>query len=238
MIIMSKETSNYSVVVNGVSKVYRMSESLEVDALTDVSFKLKKGEFVAIVGPSGSGKSTLMNILGTIDKPTNGEVYIDGIPTSKMNGNELAEFRNKKLGFVFQAYNLITGLDAEKNVELPLMTVNMSDFERSEKAQKLLVRLGLGERLKMRPTQLSGGEQQRVAIARALINEPALILADEPTGNLDTHSGDEVIKLLKSICKGGHVTIVMVTHNLDIAKYCDRIIHIKDGKIEKQEVLA
>lgn len=238
MIIMSKETSNYSVVVNSVSKVYRMSESLEVDALTDVSFKLKKGEFVAIVGPSGSGKSTLMNILGTIDKPTNGEVYIDGIPTSKMNGNELAEFRNKKLGFVFQAYNLITGLDAEKNVELPLMTVNMSDSERSEKAQKLLVRLGLGERLKMRPTQLSGGEQQRVAIARALINEPALILADEPTGNLDTHSGDEVIKLLKSICKVGHVTIVMVTHNLDIAKYCDRIIHIKDGKIEKQEVLA
>ncbi len=235
---MPKETSKYSVIATGVSKVYKMSESLEVDALTAVSFKLKQGEFVAIVGPSGSGKSTLMNILGTIDKPTSGEVYIDGIPTSKMNGNELAEFRNKKLGFVFQSYNLITGLDAEKNVELPLMTASLSDSDRRDKAQKLLVRLGLGERLKMRPTQLSGGEQQRVAIARALVNNPALILADEPTGNLDTHSGDEVIKLLKSICRDGHVTIVMVTHNLDIAKYCDRIIHIKDGKLEKQEVLA
>jgi ABC-type lipoprotein export system ATPase subunit len=226
------------VIASGVSKVYKMSESLEVDALTDVSFKLKQGEFVAIVGPSGSGKSTLMNIMGTIDKPSHGEIYIDGTPTSKMNGDELAEFRNKKLGFVFQAYNLITGLDAEKNVELPLMTASMSDSERRGKAQKLLVRLGLGERLKMRPTQLSGGEQQRVAIARALVNDPALILADEPTGNLDTHSGYEVIKLLKSICKSGHVTIVMVTHNIDIAKYCDRIIHIKDGRIEKQEVLA
>ena len=235
---MSKKATKYSVIASGVSKVYKMSESLEVDALTDVSFKLKQGEFVAIVGPSGSGKSTLMNIMGTIDKPSHGEIYIDGTPTSKMNGDELAEFRNKKLGFVFQAYNLITGLDAEKNVELPLMTASMSDSERRGKAQKLLVRLGLGERLKMRPTQLSGGEQQRVAIARALVNDPALILADEPTGNLDTHSGYEVIKLLKSICKSGHVTIVMVTHNIDIAKYCDRIIHIKDGRIEKQEVLA
>jgi putative ABC transport system ATP-binding protein len=228
----------YSVVVKGISRVYRMSETLEVDALTDVSFKLKRGEFVAIVGPSGSGKSTLMNILGTIDKPTSGEVYIDGIPTSSMSGDALAEFRNKKLGFVFQAYNLVTGLDAGKNVELPLMTENMPEAERKGKAEKLLVHLGLGERLRMRPTQLSGGEQQRVAIARALVNSPALILADEPTGNLDTHSGDEVIKLLKNICKGGRVTVVMVTHNLDIAKYCDRIIYIKDGRLEKQEVLT
>ncbi len=235
---MPKETPKYSVVVEGVSKVYKMSESLEVDALTNVSFKLKQGEFVAIVGPSGSGKSTLMNILGTIDRPTKGEVYIDGIPTSKMGGDALADFRNKKLGFVFQAYNLVTGLNAQKNVELPLMTTNMSDSKRREKAERLLVRLGLGERLRMQPMKLSGGEQQRVAIARALVNDPALILADEPTGNLDTHSGDEVIKLLKSISRSGAVTIVMVTHNLDIAKYCDRIIHIKDGKIEKEEVLA
>jgi putative ABC transport system ATP-binding protein len=235
---MAGEKEKYSVVVKNISRVYRMSETLEVDALSDVSFRLKKGEFVAIVGPSGSGKSTLMNILGTIDKPTGGEVYIDGVPTSRMNGDELAEFRNKKLGFVFQAYNLITGLDAERNVELPLMTENMSESERHEKATNMLVRLGLGERLKMKPTQLSGGEQQRVAIARALVNNPALILADEPTGNLDTHSGDEVIKLLRSISRGGRVTVVMVTHNLDIAKYCDRIIHIKDGKLEKQEVLT
>ena len=238
MMQMAGEKEKYSVVVKNISRVYRMSETLEVDALSDVSFRLKKGEFVAIVGPSGSGKSTLMNILGTIDKPTGGEVYIDGVPTSRMNGDELAEFRNKKLGFVFQAYNLITGLDAERNVELPLMTENMSESERHEKATNMLVRLGLGERLKMKPTQLSGGEQQRVAIARALVNNPALILADEPTGNLDTHSGDEVIKLLRSISRGGRVTVVMVTHNLDIAKYCDRIIHIKDGKLEKQEVLT
>ncbi len=224
-------------VASGVSKIYSAG-SVEVDALSGISFKLRRGEFVAIVGPSGSGKSTLMHILGTIDKPTKGAVYIDGILTSGMGGAELAEFRNKKLGFVFQAYNLIPGLDAEKNVELPLMTMSMSDSERRRKAETLLVRLGLGERLKMRPTQLSGGEQQRVAIARALVNDPALILADEPTGNLDTHSGDEVIKLLRRVSKSGNVTVVMVTHNLDIAKYCDRIIHIKDGKIEKQEVLA
>jgi putative ABC transport system ATP-binding protein len=227
---------NYSVKVSNLSKTY-LSGEVEVKALNDVSFTLKEGEFVAIVGPSGSGKSTLMHMLGTIDKPTKGEIYIDGIPTSKMTGDELAEFRNKKLGFIFQAYNLIAGLDAEKNVELPLMTTNMSDEMRKSKAEKLLVQLGLGNRLKQRPNKLSGGEQQRVAIARALVNDPTLILADEPTGNLDTKSGDDVIRLLKSISKSGKVTIVMVTHNFDITKHCDKIIHIKDGKLEKIEVV-
>jgi len=227
--------SNYAVEVKNLSKVYK-SGTIEVDALIDVSFSLKKGEFAAIVGPSGSGKSTLMHILGTIDKPTMGEVYIDGIATSEMDGNKLAEFRNTKLGFVFQAFNLVNGLDATMNVELPLMVSPLSMEDRKERAYKILTQLGLGERLKLKPTQLSGGQQQRVAVARALINNPTLVLADEPTGNLDTKSGEEVIKLFKDICRTNNVTIVMVTHNPDITKRCDRVIHIKDGRLEKIEV--
>ncbi|MCL5239361.1 MAG: ABC transporter ATP-binding protein [Candidatus Marsarchaeota archaeon] len=222
-----------SVKIQDVSKIY-VSGEIRVKALDKVSFALKPGEFVAIVGPSGSGKSTLMNLLGTIDKPSTGEVYIDGTPTSRMSGDQLADFRNRKLGFIFQAYNLIPGLDAEKNVEMPLMTRDMPQEERKRRADKLLEQLGLGERLKLRPTQLSGGEQQRVAIARALVSEPALILADEPTGNLDTKTGNEVIKLLKEVSKSRHVTIVMVTHNPDLTKHCDRVIHIRDGRIEKE----
>jgi putative ABC transport system ATP-binding protein len=222
----------YAVKVEDISKIYN-SGGVEVKALEHISFALKEGEFVAILGPSGSGKSTLMHILGTIDKPTKGEVYIDGTPTSKMNEDEIAEFRNKKLGFVFQAYNLINGLDAEKNVVLPLMASNMPEKERVKRADDLLARLGLSHRLKQKPPKMSGGEQQRVAIARALVNNPSLILADEPTGNLDTKSGDEVIKLLGEVSKSGNVTIVMVTHNVDLTKYCDRVIYIKDGKIEK-----
>lgn len=225
----------YSVKVDNISKIYKSGE-IEVAALEGISFTLKEGDFAAIVGPSGSGKSTLMNILGTIDRPSHGEVYIDGIATSKMNGDKLAEFRNKKLGFIFQAFNLINGLDAEKNVELPLLAGPTPEAERREKAEKLLIRLGLGHRLKLKPTQLSGGEQQRVAVARALVNNPTLILADEPTGNLDSKSGDEVIKLLREISQTGNVTIIMVTHNLDITKYCDKVIYIKDGKMEKQVV--
>jgi putative ABC transport system ATP-binding protein len=226
----------YSVRVENVSKTYE-SGDIVVKALEGISFTLREGDFAAIVGPSGSGKSTLMNILGTIDRPTHGEVYIDGVPTSRMDGDELAEFRNKKLGFVFQAFNLIVGLDAEKNVEMPLMVNTMSNETRKEKADRLLSRLGMGHRLKNNPTQLSGGEQQRVAIARALVNDPTLILADEPTGNLDTKSGEEVIKLLREITKSGKVTMVMVTHNPDTTKLCDKIIYIKDGRMEKQEVL-
>ncbi|HIH49934.1 MAG: ABC transporter ATP-binding protein [Candidatus Micrarchaeaceae archaeon] len=231
-----KAKPDHSVVVKNVSKAYK-SESVEVDALIDVSFYLERGEFVAIIGPSGSGKSTLMHILGTIDKPTSGEVYIDGVATSEMDGDKLAEFRNKKLGFVFQAYNLVNGLNAEMNVELPLLVSPMSGKDRKERADEVLEQLGLGRRLKQKPNQLSGGQQQRVAIARALINKPALILADEPTGNLDTKAGDEVIKLFRDITKEQNVTIVMVTHNVDITRYCNRVIHIKDGRLEKIEVL-
>jgi putative ABC transport system ATP-binding protein len=233
---MDEKMPNYSVNVKNVYKTYK-SGDIEVKALEDVSFTFEKGEFAAIVGPSGSGKSTLMHILGTIDKPTKGEVYIDGIATSKMDGDKLAEFRNKKLGFVFQAFNLVNGLTAEMNVELPLMVNPMSGAERRKRADKLLTQLGLENRLTLKPTQLSGGQQQRVAVARALVNEPSLVLADEPTGNLDTKSGEEVIKLLKGISRDQNVTVVMVTHNPDITRRCDRVIHIKDGRLEKNEVL-
>jgi len=227
---------NYSVMLNKVSKVYK-SESVEVDALIDISFTLKRGEFVAIVGPSGSGKSTLMNVLGTIDKPTQGEIYIDGVATSKMDGDKLAEFRNQKLGFIFQAYNLVNGLTAEMNVQLPLMVNKMPQSERKERSDSLLTQLGLADRIRQKPNQLSGGQQQRVAIARALVNNPALVLADEPTGNLDTKSGEEVVKLFKRISRERKVTIIMVTHNPDITRFCDRVIHIKDGRVNKNEVI-
>ncbi len=227
----------FAVRVRDISKIYKTGD-MQVKALDKVSFSLKRGEFAAIVGPSGSGKSTLMNLLGTIDKPTSGEIYIDGLPISKMNGNDLASFRNKKLGFVFQAFNLITGMNAEENVELPLLVTNAHSSDRRKKADELLSGLGLGHRLQQKATNLSGGEQQRVALARALINDPVLILADEPTGNLDTRSSDDVIKLLVKICKERGVTIIMVTHNLALTKHCNRVIHIRDGKIEREEVLS
>ncbi|MDE1865866.1 MAG: ABC transporter ATP-binding protein [Candidatus Micrarchaeota archaeon] len=222
-------------VVKGLSKIFSSGDT-EITALDDVSFSIGRGEFAAIVGPSGSGKSSLMHILGTIDRPTRGEVYIDGVATSKMTGDQLAEFRNKKLGFVFQAFNLVPGLDAQRNVELPMMVSSVPEHERARRSKELLDMLGVGHRLKQRATQLSGGEQQRVAVARALVNNPSLILADEPTGNLDTHSKEEVMKLLKGISRRTSVTIVMVTHDPATTKHCDRIIHIKDGKVEKNEV--
>lgn len=226
--------ANYAVRADNVSKIYKTGD-VEVDALKNVSFTLKQGEFAAIVGPSGSGKSTLMHILGTIDKPTQGEVYIDGVPTSKMSGDVLADFRGRKLGFIFQAFNLINGLTTQDNVELPLMVMNVAESERKKRAEAILTHLGLGQRLHLTPNNISGGEQQRVAIARALINNPSLVLADEPTGNLDTKSGDVVLKMLKDICTSRNVTIVMVTHNVDITRHCDKVIHILDGEIEKIE---
>jgi putative ABC transport system ATP-binding protein len=225
-----------SVVVQGLSKTYNTND-IEVKALENVSFTLYRGEFVAIIGPSGSGKSTLMHILGTIDRPTSGEVFIDGIATSNMKGDALAEFRNTKLGFVFQAFNLVNGLNAEENVSLPLMVTKATHGERRARSDALLTKLGLKDRIHLKPTQLSGGQQQRVAVARALVNNPALILADEPTGNLDTKSKEDVMKLFKGISRDSNVTIVMVTHDPDTTRYCDRVIHIKDGRLEKNEVL-
>ncbi len=226
----------YSVKASNLVKVYK-SGGIEVKALDGVSFSLKEGEFAAIVGPSGSGKSTLMHILGTIDKQTSGDLYIDGISTKSMDGDALSEFRNQKLGFVFQAFNLIPGLTAEKNVELPLMVTRLPESERTKRADGLLGQLGLSGRTQLDVNKLSGGEQQRVALARALVNNPTLILADEPTGNLDSKSGDAVVHLLSKTCKESGVTIVMVTHNLETARFCDRIIFIKDGKIEKEKVM-
>lgn len=226
--------SVYSIQLKKVSKVYK-SSTIEVDAVNDVSFSIKRGEFASILGPSGSGKSTLMHLIGTIDKPTKGEVYIDDIPTSTMKENELSRFRNEKLGFVFQSFNLVNGITAEMNVELPLMVNSMSMKDRRRRADKMLIEQGLEERIKLRPNQLSGGQQQRVAIARALVNNPSIILADEPTGNLDSKAGDRVMRLFKEICKKQKdVTVLVVTHDQNIIKHCDHVIYIRDGRIEKE----
>ena len=232
------KSSDIAVKVDNVHKTY-ISGDVEVKAVMGISFTVKRGEFAAIVGPSGSGKSTLMNLIGTVDRPTSGSIYIDGEDISKMNDEQLAVFRNKHMGFVFQAFNLINGLTAQQNVFLPLLAnaTEVPEKERYAKAAELLSSLGLGERLHLPPSKLSGGEQQRVAIARALVNDPSLILADEPTGDLDTKSGENVVKLLSNVCKERDVTIIMITHNLEITSYCDKIIYVRDGKLEKEKVV-
>jgi len=212
-----------------VSKIYRM-DGVEVRALDNVSLKIEKGDFVSVVGPSGSGKSTLMHILGLLDKPTSGVVKLEGANVSFKNETMLAELRNKRIGFVFQAFNLLSRTSALANVELPLIYAGMSAQERYVQAKRLLEEIGLGQRLDHFPSQLSGGEKQRVAIARALINNPAIILADEPTGNLDSKSGLEILQILKDLHGKGN-TIVIVTHDLNIAKLAKRMIKMKDGKI-------
>lgn len=215
-------------------KIYR-SGSLEYPALRGISIGISKGEFVAIVGPSGSGKTTLLNLIGTLDSITRGEVYLNGKPVSKMKGNQLANFRNKTLGFVFQTYNLVPYLNVLENVELPLIASNTPRSKRHEKTKKVLEQLGLGDKLNKMPNELSGGEQQRVAIARALVNDPSLILADEPTGNLDSKTAQVVASILKNVCESG-VTVIMVTHNIEITKLCNRIIYLRDGIVEREAV--
>ncbi|MEM2103163.1 MAG: ABC transporter ATP-binding protein [Candidatus Bathyarchaeia archaeon] len=217
--------------VKGVKKAYRMG-NVSVPALRGVSFSVEEGEFVAILGPSGSGKSTLLHVIGGLDKPDEGTVFIDGKDIFTLNSNQLADVRLRKIGFVFQFFNLLPRLSALKNVELPLTLADVSEKETTEKAKKLLALVGLGERMHHRPSELSGGEQQRVAIARALINDPKIILADEPTGNLDTKTGWEIVELMRNLNAKKEQTFIIVTHDPSIAEEADRIIYFKDGIVE------
>jgi len=219
--------------IDHISKVYQVG-SEEVHALRDVSVKIDKNEYVAIMGPSGSGKSTLMNMLGCLDTPTSGIYDFKGVSVSEMTDNELARIRNKEIGFVFQTFNLLARSDAIHNVELPLIYAGVAGAERKERAKQALVDVGLGDRMHHKPNELSGGQRQRVAIARALVSNPAIILADEPTGNLDSKTGEEIMGLFHEIHEKGN-TIILVTHEEYIAEHALRIVRLKDGLIEKDE---
>ena len=217
------------ITVKNISKIYKTGE-VEVKALDNVSFKIDKGEFVAIMGPSGSGKSTLMHIIGALDKPTKGEYILDGQSVEKFDDDKLAEIRNKKIGFIFQAYNLLARTSALKNVMIPMMYGGIEKGKREEIAKKYLTMVGLKDRFDHTPSQLSGGQQQRVAIARALSMNPSILLADEPTGNIAMVQAGEIMKVFQKLNEKGN-TIVMITHEFEIAEYAKRIIKIRDGKI-------
>lgn len=217
--------------LNDVKKIYQMGDS-EVFALAGITLSIEKGEFTAIMGPSGSGKSTLMNILGCLDRPTSGSYKLDGQEVATLNDDQLAITRNKKIGFVFQNFNLLPRINAQENVALPLVYAGVAKSERNERAQKALRAVGLEQRMQHLPNELSGGQRQRVAIARALVNEPTILMADEPTGALDTKSGDEVMEIFQSLNAAGR-TIILVTHEPDIAEYAKRVIHVRDGLIVK-----
>jgi putative ABC transport system ATP-binding protein len=220
--------------IHDLTKIYRMGH-VEVPALQGVSFNIERGEVVAIMGQSGSGKSTLMNVLGCLDLPTSGEYFLEGQNIAGMNEDQLAEIRNQKIGFVFQQFNLLPRITVRRNAELPLMYDGAKpQKEIHQRSENILNAVGLGDRMDHRPTELSGGQQQRVAIARALINEPALLLADEPTGNLDSRTGKEIMQLLLGLNKERGLTLVIVTHDQSIAAQSQRIIHLQDGMIENE----
>ena len=212
-----------------LTRVYQLGPQ-EIYALRGIDLIIEDGEYVAIMGPSGSGKSTLMNIIGCLDRPSNGRYLLDGIPVESMNDDELAAIRNKKIGFVFQTFNLLARTTALQNVELPLIYAKIHKTERRQMAEEALIAVGLKERMSHQPNELSGGQRQRVAIARALVNKPSLLLADEPTGNLDSQTGREILDLFRDLHSRGN-SIIMVTHEDDVAREAKRVVHIRDGKV-------
>jgi len=222
--------------IQNLNKTYIMGSEI-VEALKNVSINIERNEYVALMGPSGSGKSTLMNLIGCLDSPTQGEYWLNDIEVSTMDDGELAEVRNKQIGFVFQTFNLLPRLSSLENVALPLVYAGFSKAERLEKARLAMESVGLGDRVNHKPNELSGGQRQRVAVARALVNNPAIILADEPTGNLDTKTSYEIMSLFEEIHKKGN-TIIVVTHEPDIAQHAHRIIRLRDGLIETDEMNA
>jgi putative ABC transport system ATP-binding protein len=219
-----------------LTRTFEVGETT-VEALRSINLEVTKGQFVALVGPSGSGKSTLLNLVGGLDRPTSGELWIDGVELSASKEKALTDHRRRRVGFVFQSFNLLPRSTAIENVALPLIFVGVAERERLERARQLLAQVGLSDRLDHRPTQLSGGEQQRVAIARALVNRPAIILADEPTGNIDTATGAEIMSLLRRLNREQGVTLLLVTHDPEAASFADRIVQLRDGQLAGQEAV-
>ena len=232
----STDDSSIALKIENLSKIYDSGAAGKVVALRKINFTIKTGEFVSIVGPSGSGKSTLLNMIGALDRPTVGKVYIGGTDIFSLKDTEIATMRNNMIGFIFQSFNLINRTTVQTNVELPAIISGMSNTDRGRRALKILEALGITDKAKHKPSNLSGGQQQRVAIARSLINDPTIILADEPTGNLDTKTGDEIFYMLKTLSNKFRRTIVMVTHNPELSESTDRSIFIKDGRVERDTI--
>ncbi len=227
---------NLVIDIRGITKLYRMGDST-IHALRGVNLQIRRNEYIAIMGPSGSGKSTMMNVVGCLDTPTAGDYFFGGHNVAHMDDDELADIRNREIGFVFQTFNLLPRSDALRNVELPLIYAGVPAGERRERAAEVLRNVGLGDRMHHKPNELSGGQRQRVAIARALVNNPSIILADEPTGNLDSRTGDEIMQLLEILYARGN-TIILVTHEEDIARHARRIVRLRDGVVESDRAAA